>query len=373
MPLKSIKCGFCQSEISLDSHVGGVVTCTHCCGSFKIEDLRKKANQKKLTVRLAGAVFVSGLIAGKVLGLFDSAELKMQKSVAQMNLQQALAKKDQCLETADRACLQVIYKRLITLAPTDTAFKANYAFLLTESQQHKEALPIYEQIIASGEGTYDLMAYYGRSLDALGETAKAIDWFQNSLSINPNLLDITQQLAVTMVKDKRHYEAASLLDSFISKFPESEGTLKGNLISIKSQMKQDMNLVPAESLKLLTIRGSHYFLPLVMGQDKQLHSFMVDTGASNLVMTTETISKLFPASLRTARAIKISLADGRIENAYLTILPEVQVGPWKVKNVETVFCAKCANLAGRSLLSKFAMKTMPKGELEILEIALARN
>jgi predicted aspartyl protease len=322
---------------------------------------------------VTAAIILTGIALGaKAMGVFDDKTTRLEKLVAQMSISSVQGLRKECLKSANEDCLLIVYKRLVELDPSDVSFRANYAMLLTNLKRYGEALPIFEKLVSEGQGSYDLLAYYGSCLDAIGETKKAIDWYEKSLSVFPNLVDVTQKLAIAMTKEKRYYEAISLLESFIFKFPHSEGSLKGNLVSIQSQIENTTSAHPTEKLRLITIRGSHYFVPIRMAPNSAPVSFLVDTGATSFVMRTADIAKAFPESHRKAKQGFALLADGRRVVAYFTVIPELQVGSWKVKNVATSFCDACENLAGMSVLSRFSMKTVPNGHLETMELTLAK-
>jgi|GEM_PF-6762464 len=365
----ALKCKVCATEVAVKNIINGHVACPQCFNTYPLKERASAPLWVNVAVFIGVIVALVGVL--KWAGIFDTDDERLRKQIGKMSFNQASQMKDICLKQHNKFCLKFVYKRLNELDPTEATWKANYAFQLTGSGQHKEALPLYESLLSSGEETYDLMAYYGMSLEGVGQIEKAAEWYQSSLAVNPAVLDVTQKLASIMAKTQRTYEAAALVDSFIQTYPRSKGFLQANSVLLHKQLGEKDEVGSKEKLRLMAVRGAHHYLPLKVGQESV--SFLVDTGATALAMSTEQMRRWAPESMSAAQEIRVGLADGRTKKAFIAIIPEVKVGPWTVRDVETTYCDGCSLLAGRALLRHFVTKTIPNGNLETMEIAFARQ
>ncbi len=311
-----------------------------------------------ITAAVAGTVYYS---RHSILAAFNPAY-----ALTIANLEEVQKIHERCLRGADHECLVAAYQRMIQNDPNDVSAKANLAFQLTTLKRFTDADPIYREILASGTGTYDLMAFHAVNLTGLGQRLDAIKWFEKSLGINPNLVDATQKLASLYVQEKRPAEAISLLQSFIYRFPSAAGSLSGDL---SADLELFERAKPVERIRLVGFSDGHFALPLQLRENKTAELFMVDTGASVVSMPKSDIEKYWPELLKKSRPTQFSLADGSKIEAQVATLPLVKIGSWDFKNIEVAFCDSCARLAGMSLLKKLKMETSSDGELSTLTLS----
>lgn len=358
-----LKCHACDHSIPPDRIYGQTVICANCNHA---QTLAPDPVGKSLVLPM---IFVGILVAVGIGAYF-----KFSNEPIFTSEEGALAYLEKCDRTSNLDCRLHAYKSLVELDPENVIYQANHAFTLTKLNSHEEALPIYEKLIAQGEGTYDLMAFYGTTLEKLGRTEDAMKWFKNALSINPRLMDTTKDLALLLNRMGQPEQAASLMESFVERFPQSAGYLKGSILSIlESNETKDWETSgkEAKSMILLGLADSHHFIPLRGAGTKSI-LFMVDTGASTVAMSEKDFKTLFPGFSGKISKARFSLADGRVVDGNIAVVPSMRVGPWELKNIEVSYCKFCEALAGKSLLKNFKMTTTQKGELETMELRRSR-
>lgn len=111
-----------------------------------------------------------------------------------------------CMRVRAYDCAEKNWIQYLRLRPTDSNGVANLGIVLNLQGKHPEAVAQFQKAIAMGEGTYDLFAYYARSLQALGRVDEAIDWSYKALAVVPDLVDVRGDLAKLLVSKGRHYE-----------------------------------------------------------------------------------------------------------------------------------------------------------------------
>ena len=364
--LSALHCKFCQGELRSEMIIHDLVICGHCHRPYKLEP--------KTDLRRAGLLLFAALTLIGAVGFAYMRSTNPETRFLALSLGEAEIQLGKCARSQDKVCMKAGYQRLLDLDPDNFTYRANLAFALTDLGEHHDAEKIYQDLLSSGNGTYDLMAYYGRTLKALGKIEDAIYWYENSLAIHPRLIEVTRELALCLVKAKRELEALSLLNSFVMKYPDARAALGGNILTITESMKKVAVAkaeVPVQPVRLMAIGDSHHYLPVALGNSPDPVMFMVDTGASLVTMNTSDLKKSYPDIEKTAESTQASLADGTIIDMKMAVIPTLKVGPWTVRNVEVAFCEGCQNLAGRALLRRFTIRTLPKGEFETMELVKA--
>jgi clan AA aspartic protease (TIGR02281 family) len=97
---------------------------------------------------------------------------------------------------------------------------------------------------------------------------------------------------------------------------------------------------------------------------------MIDTGATHTTLSREVLAALGGTVPDNAKRLTLETADQRRITGQLFILPQLQVGPCILKNVQVVVCEHCTCLLGQSTLGRFDLTTNRAGGLEILSMKL---
>ncbi len=116
-----------------------------------------------------------------------------------------------CLRDNDLPCAEANLRGYLKQYPTDSESTAVLAITLTKAGKHRESLPFYDTAVKAGQVTYDLFAFYARSLDATGNLDHAIYYNKKSLQIVPSLVDVRGDLARQLVRKGDPAQAVALL------------------------------------------------------------------------------------------------------------------------------------------------------------------
>lgn len=257
------------------------------------------------------------------------------------------------------------FRWLLERTPDDAKLKANLAFALTRQGKHDEALPMYEALVAGGEGTYDLFAYYAKSLEGAGRNDDAITWNYRALAIVPQLVDVRGDLAKLLVRHQRPYEALSLLASFDGQLQAQgrDAYFEGQRIAIASQLPAPK---PAAATPFRAVNVDGHFYTVAIGSNGETMPMMVDTGASHTVASPDALEQLGIQVPGDAPWIAMQTADGREITGREFTLPTLQLGPHVLTDVKIVTCGNCAALLGQSTLERFDLATRKAGGLDVL-------
>lgn len=119
-----------------------------------------------------------------------------------------------CLRDNDLPCAEANLRGYLKQYPNDSESAAVLAITLTKEGKHNESLPFYDRAVKAGQVTYDLFAFYAKSLDATGNLDHAIYYNKKALQIVPSLVDVRGDLARQLVRKGQPDEAVALLKWF---------------------------------------------------------------------------------------------------------------------------------------------------------------
>jgi clan AA aspartic protease (TIGR02281 family) len=271
------------------------------------------------------------------------------------------------MATGDYKEAEEEFRWLSARRPKDTRWRANLAFALTQQDKDAEAIPIYDKLIEDGEGTYDLFAFYAKSLEGVGRDDDAIIWNYRALLIVPQLVDVRGSLAKLLTRKGRPYEALSLLASFDSQLDERGNNpyFEGQRISIASKLAPPSETSGA-TIQATKIDGAYYTIAL--GKSGETVPFLIDTGASHTTMSEGVLQKLGVPIPAESKWVTMETADGSQIMGRQSTIPWLQVGPYLLKDVIVVQCSDCQSLLGQSTLERFDLATTKTNGLEILSM-----
>lgn len=276
----------------------------------------------------------------------------------------------EAMSTGDFATAEEDFRWLLERTPEDARLQANLAFALTSQGKHAEAIDIYRTLVGAGDGSYDLFAYYAKSLDAAGRHDDAIIWNYRALSVVPQLVDVRGDLAKLLVKNGRPFEALSLLSSFDDRL-ESMGKqpyFEAQRIAITSSLPKSDAARPDTTMTAVRIEG--HFYTVAVGDNGESLPMMIDTGASHTTATRESLAMLGLALPKTSRGVSLQMADGSEIQGLEYTLPTFRIGPHTLRDVRVVTCEDCAALLGQSTLERFDLKTTRRDGLEVMTMTL---
>ena len=317
-------------------------------------------------------VLAAGLMAAIGLGALalhaDVAALWRKKFGPPLTTTELRAQIAACERQGDLACAQEAWTGYLKVRPGDGVAHANLGHVMSLRDDHAHAVVEFKSAIDSGEGAYDLFAWYGDSLSGMGRNDEAIDWYYRSLAIVPNLVDVRGKLAKLLMARGRRYEALSLLESYDADAAAKgrQGYFEGQRISIESALTSAASPAPAEVKSLrLPVMGSHFYAPVALGGGRPL-AFVVDTGASVTTVTPEMLAESKVEYRVVQPVVTMTTADGRTVRAQGITIASLSVGPTVLHDVPAVKCTHCVALLGQSSLSHFDLKSSRAQGVEFL-------
>jgi clan AA aspartic protease (TIGR02281 family) len=275
-----------------------------------------------------------------------------------------------CEHERDLPCAQETLEALLAKRPDDAIARAHLGLVMTHRDDDAHAVVEFKRAIDSGEGTYDLFAWYADALARLGRSDEAIEWSYRSLSLVPNLVDVRGKLSRLLVARGRPYEALSLLASYdaaaVSK--GRDAYFEGERLAIESALSasQPAPAAAPAALRLPALDG-HFYAPVTLGNGRPT-AFMVDTGATTTTVTPELLEQAKAAWRVVQPQVTLTTADGRRIGAQGIRIASLSVGPYVLHDVPAVRCDHCVALLGQASLSHFDLHSARTQGVEFLTL-----
>ena len=260
-------------------------------------------------------------------------------------------------EYGDYQCAIKLWKKVIKKRPTDVSALASLALLLSQTEQHQESLLYYDKLIKLGAGDSDTFAWYSRSLRYLNKIPEAIDWYYRTLSVDPNLEDITSELGELLAYTNQHYEAISLLTGY-EELTGNEVYFQARKILLQTTLDNLPNIEKKNSFRIPRLYNNHFYVSARVSKNKKLKpkTFIIDTGASSLV-TNKKWLRQNNVRYKVLKKMRAKIANGKVIKVTQIKIPYFQFGPFELKNIKAVICKGCEPLIGQNILNRFDMTT----------------
>lgn len=267
----------------------------------------------------------------------------------------------------DSKCAIELWKKVVEKRATDVSALSNLAMRLTQAEQYQESLNYYERSIKLGGGASDTFAWYARSLRQLNRMPLAIAWYYRTLSIDPELPDITMELSELLALQNQHYEAIAVLAGF-EEATGKEGYFDTRKISLQATLDNIPSSDEKKSFRVPKLHGNHFYIS-VRVSDSRKHkpkAFIVDTGASILTMDKKWLDDNDVKYRVIKSRVRMMVADGKIIRAKKVKIPYLKLGAFELHDVKAVICKYCQPLIGQNILKRFDLNTQRVNGVEFL-------
>lgn len=267
----------------------------------------------------------------------------------------------------DSECAILLWEKVVSKRPTDTSALYNLAIRLTESERYQESIVYYEKLLELGSGSSNLFAWYARSLRQLGQIPLAIEWYYKTLSVEPDLSDITAELAELLSLQKQYYEALNILSGY-EELTGFSVYFEARKISLQTILDNLSETGTENDFRVPKIYNDHFYISARLSEDskKRNKAFMIDTGATLLVLNKELLDENAVKYKTLKSKIKVSVANGKKVTAKLIQLPYLKLGPYELSNVKAVTCKNCEPLIGQNILKHFDLSTKRVNGVEFM-------
>lgn len=351
-------CPQCGSQIGMERMLGSVVVCT--CGwsgnKSQFEPAKRALPWKKvLTVLSVAALVFIGLEAknwGKHFPerLYYNAVSSLKMSSAKDEARMAFV----CAEIGKHVCAAKAYTKALAKSPKSYNLAGALGIELVKVKDFDRAILTFQNYFSHEDGSDTHKQHFARALSEREYTDDATEWYYKSLQDNAKNFDAAKELIQHLVKHENYVEALSVIGHYNTLFPK---TIKGwaKLTSdVKSQYKA---YTEKYDIKEITIAGINKYLhaPVRFSDSSETQLFMVDPDSEFLTVDLNQLQTL-GADFKSLGEKEVMATNGRYLKGTEIILNNLQVGPFKLKDVKAMACTNCAFLLGKDVMKKLNFK-----------------
>ena len=249
------------------------------------------------------------------------------------------------------------FSRVVDHQPSNPQALANLAVAYCRLNKWQQAQKYFEAYFSVGGDAFDIMFWYARSLTHLGEKRRGADWYYKVLTKKADFMEASTELVDQLMAMDHYEEALSFIAHITDGHPEKDmfwGKKVANLNAYMHGIEKKRDPRTKESLKIPSLNGSGFYLPMWMEERGQVDFILVDETQADVVFPRELVDVRLIKRVRKKKNWKI---DDSVSEA---IVPRLRVGPWWLTDVKVFLCEGCPIRGGKSLLNRLHMKELTR-------------
>ena len=355
----SHSCPRCGNQISMERMLNNVVVCTCGWSGDKSHfDAPKRQFHVKKIVTVLSILAVAYLgIEGKKWGKHFP-ERAYYKTISALKMTEA---KDEarmafiCKELKKHKCAAQAYTKALAKSPKSYNLAGALGIELVKINEHDRAILTFQNFFSHEDGDDNHKQHFARALSEKEYIADATEWYYKSLQANAKNFDAAKELIQHLVKNELHVEALSVIGHYNTLFPK---TRKG-WAKLTSEVKQAYSeYTDKYDIKEIKISGINKYLhaPVKFANQVDTQLFMVDPSSEFLTLDLKQLQEM-SVDFKNLGEKEVMATNGRYLKGTQVILPELQVGPFKLKDVKAMACDNCAFLLGKDVMKRLNFKT----------------
>lgn len=372
--MSNIKCLRCNNEGSSVAVIGNSIFCS--CGWHgqldpEIEKRRERRKKIKLyAVMLCSAVFLGyvGVLYkrwGDYMGTYFFTHAKSLVGLDQPVDWENMGELCEVLRRWE--CMEISFKEVLKTIPDQAYAIEGVGLAQVNQKQYQAAVASFEELLNRGESSPRIMYGYGKAIAGLGKHEESKTWYYRVLKMYPSFIDVTEELVNTLVREGSYMEALSVIGNMSALYPQAVSYFKARVMAI-NDMAEKKSGQTSEKIVRLSAIDDHHFLPIRLSGMVSPAMFLVDTGATNLVVNYEILRDNNVRNYRSLGRTKMYLANGAAIAGEKILIEKINIGPFELENVDARVCDQCELLAGKSVLKRFQVSSHTKNGVEYLDL-----
>jgi tetratricopeptide (TPR) repeat protein len=351
-------CPQCGTPISMERMLGSAVVCT--CGwsgnKSHFEPPKRHFHIKKILTALSfvGLGFV--IFEGKKWGKNYPERVYYQVSSA---LKMTTAKDEArmayvCQKLEKHQCSADAYTKALAKSPKSYDLAGALGVELTKIEEYDRAILTFQNFFSHKDGDDVHKQHFARALSNKDYVADATEWYYKSLQTNAKNFEAAQELIDHLVKNELHVEALSVIGHYNMVFPKTQKTWAKKTAEVKEAYKKYNQQY---NIKEITIAGINKFLhaPVQFSNSSDTQIFLVDPESDFMTVDLAYLEQN-GVSYKDLGEKEVMATNGRYLKGTQIVLDELNVGPFKLKNVKGMACENCAFLLGKTVMKRLNSK-----------------
>lgn len=347
-------CPRCSTPIAMERMLGQVVVCT--CGwsgnKSHFEPPKRKFHIKKILLVVA----IIGLIqAGRDIQEWGKhyPERLWYNTISALKMTSA---KDEarmatvCKKMQKHNCAAESYTKALAKSPRSYNLAGALGIELTQIGQYDRAILTFQNYFSHSDGEDIHKQHFAKALSEKGYIEDATEWYYKSLQQNSKNFLAAQALIQHLAKNELYTEALSVIGHYNTLYPKT----RKKWAKLSSQLISTFNAYTDQyDIREMKISGINKYLhaPVRLASSQETLLFMVDPESEFLTVDRLKL-EAHGIQYKNLGQKEVLATNGRYLKGTEVILPELKVGPFKLKNVKAIACDNCAFLLGKNVLKR---------------------
>jgi len=364
-----MNCPICRSVIPEQRILKGVVYCECGWEPERTNPPKSYFQSNRLSIFIFGA-FATALVFGFLLYFqwrpytLEVAPLLLKAKMNNAGASDYMKIGSICNTLNKDDCSIDAYSSVLKLDSQNEAAVSNLAMAYARNAQHEKAIEYFQKLTDMGGGAADSYYWFAKSSAMMGDLEKSVKYAYHSLSLSPGLLDALELQIQNLLQLHRPEEALSLVLATQLHFPKSEKLFQSKVISISEVLQKQERPVVEQRFPFVS---SHAYIPLRFN-DLGFHTFLYDTGASVVQLSTKLVNELGLDPRQEGKITYVQIANGQRIPVRNVKIPKLWVGSIEVHDVDAVYCDGCDLLMGQTLNSRFESSVQKSGDSDFLTL-----
>ena len=226
---------------------------------------------------------------------------------------------------------------------------------LVKIEKFDRAILTFQNFFSHEDGNDIHKQHFARALSHKEYTDDATEWYYKALQANAKNYDAAKELIDHLVKNELYVEALSVIGHYNTVFPKTQR----DWAKLTDQVKEKYVKYSSQyDIKEIKIAGINKYLhaPVKMAGSNETQMFMVDPDSEFLTVDLKQIND-FGIDFKNLGEKEVMATNGKYLKGTQIILSELQVGPFKLKNVKAMACENCAFLLGKDVMKQLNFKS----------------
>ena len=355
---QSQTCPRCCRPINMEKLLENVVICS--CGWSGSKSHFQGEKKKRPVKKLAFALFVLliGYMAydAKNWGQFYPERLwyntlsKLKMTSAKDEARMAFV----CKKLKKHACAVQAYTIALNKSPKSYNLAGALGIELSIIGQYDRAVLTFQNYFTHNNGNHEHKQYFARALSNEDYIEDATNWYYKSLKEKPKNFSIAKELIQHLVKNEFYGEALGVIGHYNNLFPKTKKTWSPLINEVKQKYSAYNSKYNITEMKIMGF-NKYLYAPVNFVGGEEMDLFMVDPKSEYLTVDTNHLNTQNISYKKIGRK-EVRANNGRSIEGIKIILPEITVGPFKLKNVKALACENCASLLGKKIMKRLNFK-----------------
>lgn len=251
-------------------------------------------------------------------------------------------------------CAAHSYTKALAKSPKSYDLAGALGVELTKVKEYDRAILTFQNFFSHKDGDDVHKQHFARALSEKEYIDDATEWYYKSLQANAKNFDSAKELIAHLVKNELHVEALSVIGHYNTVFPKTKKTWASLSEEVKKAYKAYNDQYSLSEIKIAGI-NKYLHAPVRFANSNDTQLFLVDPKSDYLTVDLNFL-ELHGIPYKDLGQKQVMSTYGRYLKGTQIILPELNVGPFQLRNVKAMACENCAFMLGKTVMKKLNFK-----------------